>query len=212
MSTEATPPRAEHPRIWWDGNDFQYLLPGPLLGQDGYDEEKRPGLYRARHVADISVGDVVELHAATPSSTLHVEQWLRIRTLSRLLRGMAHRATLLRYESRANAADARQVREEVRGLRLTVAAQVRQLGVLETVRLSSDRLIEDLRRQVAAAPRVDETPKSVADRLRAVADVARELRYGITGGHVGELATWVERDPELAAAVAAALSGEAKTP
>lgn len=62
----------------------------------------------------------------------------------------------------------------------------------------------------AAAPETsDPNPAEVASRLRAVGDAACGLRYGLHGGYVRELATWVERDPELARAVACALSGEA---
>jgi hypothetical protein len=140
VSADVTPPR-----VWWSREYGRlYALPGspPLVEEP----ETR-----------FMPSDAVELRAAPKGREdmcsqmgCGLDRGTVVDELSRLLRDMAHRATLLRNESRANAAAARQAREDVSGFRLTVAAQARQLGVLETVRLSSDRVVEDLRRQVAA--------------------------------------------------------------
>jgi hypothetical protein len=119
----------------------------------------------------------------------------------------------------------RELRVQARGLRLTLAAQVRQLGVLETVRQSTDRLVEELRRQVAAAVpcRDGQIPEVVADRLRAAAHagfVASEKDDGLgrhdmiaTVGNLHLIADALTRWPgsPTARAIAAALSGEAET-
>jgi hypothetical protein len=63
-----------------------------------------------------------------------------------------------------------ELRDQARGLRLTLAAQVRQLGVLETVRLVADRQIADLRRQVAVVPAATAaSPENAAERLMSAA-------------------------------------------
>lgn len=86
-----------HPRIWWDGTDFIYYKPGPLLGQDGH--EPGPELFRMRgdeqehlltHPDDRPEHYVppVELVA---TNTMTSRLRLRVRDLAqRLARGEGH--------------------------------------------------------------------------------------------------------------------------
>jgi hypothetical protein len=100
---------------------------------------------------------------------------------------------------------------QAHGLRLTVAAQARQLGVLETVRLSTDALIAELRGKVAAAPGTAVGMADLSALLHSAAQAADELSYLSCAESLRDVARTVEQRPDLARAVAAALSGEAET-
>ncbi len=58
----------DHPRIWWDGSSFLYLLPDEELELH---RERVPYFYRARTIEDVTLSDgpVVELVKATASTT-----------------------------------------------------------------------------------------------------------------------------------------------
>lgn len=91
-AAEPAPDLPPHPRIWWDGHDFLYLLPGLLLGPRPDDptqlQLRRPGFYRAQTVEDVtsSDGPLVELRALAGSGA-PTEELARLRRMAITVRG-----------------------------------------------------------------------------------------------------------------------------
>jgi hypothetical protein len=88
------------------------------------------------------------------------------------------------------------------------AARIRKalapLGEVEGLRAEIDQLRAALAAAATPAPPVD-----VAARLRAMADAANAARYYEVERGLNTAERWCERDPELAQAIARALTGEA---